>query len=113
MNILSGLGAANGLMQGAASIVQSLKQPRLTDETFSDLFKAQLAAKASPEAQASKALEMSQRFVGLRDVDGDKMLRIDESGLSAKQFASLDRDKDGQLSVAEVQAEFQGGATIS
>lgn len=108
MNVLSGLGAVNGLLKSTASFVQALKQPRLSDEAFSDIFKAQLATAASPEAAAAKALEASQQFVGLRDLNGDRTLRLDESGLTKSQFAALDRDGDGQLSVAEIQAEMLG-----
>lgn len=113
MDILSGLSAASGVLQQTASLVQSLKQPKLTDETFSELFKAQLAAEASPEAQSAKALEFSKQFIALRDVNGDQMLRFDESGLSSSQFAALDRDGDGQLSAAEVQADLMGEETTA
>lgn len=108
MDILTGLNAANGLLQSTASLVQGMKQPKLTDEAFSDLFKAQLAAEASPEAQQAKALEISRSFINLRDVNGDQALRFDESGLTKAQFAALDRDADGQLSVEEVQAGVLG-----
>ena len=108
MDVLSGLGAVNGLLQSTASFVQALKQPRLTDEAFSEMFKAQLATAASPEAAAAKALDASQHFVGLRDLNGDQTLRLDESGLTATQFAALDRDADGQLSVVEIQADLLG-----
>lgn len=113
MDIFSGLGAANGLLQSTAAFVNALKQPKLTDETFSELFKAQLASAASPEAREAQALEVSQRFVSLRDVDGNQALRFDESGLTAAQFAALDRNGDGQLSVAEVQANVLGRETQS
>jgi len=109
MDILTGIGAVNGLLQGTSSMVRALKQPKLTDEAFSEIFKAHYTAASSPETREAKALEMSQRFVALRDVNGDQMLRFDESGLSAAQFAALDRDGDGQLSTAEVHAAMLAG----
>ena len=108
MELLSGIKAANGLLGGAAALVRSLKQPQLTDQAFSELFKAQLAAEASPEAQQAKALEASRSFIALRDMDGDQALRLDESGLSRAQFAALDRNGDGTLSLDEVQANLLG-----
>lgn len=113
MDILTGLNAANGLLRNTASFVQALKQPKLTDEAFSELFKAQLSAEASPEAQQAKALEISRKFVNLRDVNGDAALRFDESGLTRAQFAALDQNNDGQVSVAEVQANLLGQESTS
>ena len=55
MNILAGAGAVSGLLQGAASVVQSLRQPQLTNETFSEIFKTQLASASGPEAREAKA----------------------------------------------------------
>jgi hypothetical protein len=108
MDILAGLGAVSGLLQSTTSFVQALKQPRVTDEAFSEIFKAQLAADSSPEAQQAKALKISQHFVALRDVDGDGALRLDESGFTSARFATLDKDGDGNLSAAEIQANLAG-----
>ena len=108
MDALSGLGAVNGLLQSTASFVQALKQPRVSDEAFSDMLKAQLTAANTPEAKEAKALDAGRRFVALHDVNGDQLLRLDESGLTAAQFAALDRDGDAQISAAEFQADLLG-----
>ena len=61
MDLLTGIGAANGLLQSTASFVRSLKEPRLTDEAFSDIFRRQLAATTGPEALEARALQSAQR----------------------------------------------------
>jgi hypothetical protein len=111
MDLLTGLSAASGLLNGAANLVQSFKQPRVTDQAFSELFKAQFDVESSAESQQARALEMSRNFIALRDTNGDAMLRMDESGLTRAQFEALDRDKDGQLSSSELQAGIIGRGT--
>jgi len=85
-----------------------MKQPKVTDEAFSDILKSQLQAASSPEARHAKAAEASERFVRLRDVNGDGMLRLDESGMDRAVFERLDLDKDGQLSREEYQKALLG-----
>lgn len=111
MNILAGAGAVSGLLQGTASVVQSLRQPKLTDETFSEIFKAQLASASGPDAREAKARDLSSNFVSLRDVDGDGSLRFDESGLTDVQFKALDADSNGRVSVDEVKANLMNEGT--
>ncbi|MBX3177835.1 MAG: hypothetical protein KF886_10775 [Candidatus Hydrogenedentes bacterium] len=108
MEILGGIGAANALVRSAASLVRAVKQPRVTDEAFSDVFRKQMDAAMSPEARRAKAAEQSDRFIGLRDADGDGMLRLDESGLDRAAFERLDLNGDGLLSREEYQQALLG-----
>jgi len=108
MELLSGVGAASALVRGATSLVQAMKQPKVTDEAFSDILKSQLKAASSPEAQRAKAAEISERFVRLRDVDGDGQLRLDESGMERAAFEKLDANRDGLISRDEYQSALLG-----
>lgn len=110
MDLLSGVGAASALVKNAASLVRTIKQPKVTDEAFSDILKSQLNAAASPEAQLARAGEISERFVRLRDVDGDGQLRLDESGMEREVFERLDRNSDGRLSRDEYQQALLGAS---
>lgn len=114
MNILSGIGAVGELMKGASALVQAAKQPKVTDEAFSEILKAQLEASASPEARKARASEESARFIRLRDVDGDGQLGIQESGMERVAFERLDGNRDGLLSRDEYQQALMGqaGATV-
>lgn len=101
MELLNGIGAANALVNGAANLVRAMKQPKVTDEAFSEILKSQLEAASSPEARRANAAAQSERFVALRDVDGDGLLRFDESGFERSVFDRLDLNRDGQLSREE------------
>lgn len=103
MNVLSGVGAVSELMKGASALVQAVKQPKVTDEAFSDILKSQIEASTSPDARKAQAVEESARFMRLRDVDGDGQLRIQESGMERSAFERLDSNRDGLLSREEYQ----------
>lgn len=109
MDLLGGIGAANALMKNATSFVQALKQPRVTDEAFSEILRSQMEAASSPEAQRAKAAKISERFVQLRDADGDGALRFDESGLERAAFDRLDLNRDGRLTREEYQQGLLSG----
>ncbi len=108
MNLLGGVGAASTLVRNATSFVQAIKQPKVTDEAFSEILKAQLEAASSPQAQRAKAAEISEHFVRLRDVDGDGQLRLDESGMERAVFEKLDANRDGLVSREEYQNALLG-----
>lgn len=109
MELLSGIGAANALMKNAASFVRALKEPKVTDEAFSEILKSRLEAASGPEAREAKAAELGRRFVQLRDTDGDGLLRFDESGLDRAAFDRLDLNGDGRLSAEEYQQALLNG----
>lgn len=108
MDLFSGVGAASALVKNATSLVQALKQPKVTDEAFSAILKAQMEAASSPEARDAKAAEASERFIRLRDADGDGLLRFEESGLERAVFDKIDRNGDGRLSKEEYQQALVG-----
>ncbi len=110
MNLLSGVGAASALVKNAATLVQAIKQPKVTDEAFSEILKAQLQAASSPEAKQAKAAELSERFVRLHDVDGDGQLRLDESGMERAAFEKLDANRDGLVTREEYQNALLGAS---
>ena len=108
MELLSGVGAASALVKNAAALVRTMKQPKVTDEAFSDILKSQLKAASSPEARHGRAAATSERFIRLHDVDGDGMLRLDESGMERAAFERLDLNGDGRLSRGEYQKALLG-----
>lgn len=108
MNLLTGIGAASALVKNASDLVQSLKQPKVTDEAFSEILKSQLEASASPEARKARAVEETARFMHQRDVDGDGSLRLTESGMERRVFERLDANRDGLLSGGEYQQALLG-----
>lgn len=103
MNLLSGVGAASSLLQNAANLVRAVKEPKVTDETFSEIFKARLQAESTPEARQARAGTESERFMRTHDVDGDGSLRLEESGMDKRVFERLDANRDGLLSREEYQ----------
>lgn len=108
MELLSGVGAAGALVRNATSFVLALKQPRVTDEAFSEILKSQVDAASSPEALRAKAAGASEQFMRLRDVDGDGVLRFEESGLERAVFDRIDRNGDGKVSKDEYQQALLG-----
>lgn len=112
MNLLSGVGAASSLLKNAADLVQAVKQPKVTDETFSEMLKARLQAEASPEARQARAGAESERFMRTHDVDGDGNLRLEESGMDKRVFERLDANRDGLLSREEYQQGLLGASGV-
>ena len=109
MSLLGSASGIAGLMNSAASLVTALKQPRVSEQDFASLLQSRIAeAKQAqtPEAQRARLeqslTELSAKYVGLRDADGDGALKLDESGLDARVFAAADADSDGRLSAAEI-----------
>ena len=103
MNLLSGVGAASSIIKNASELVQAVKQPKVTDEAFSEILKARFEANATPEARKARAEDESARFMQQRDVDGDGSLRLQESGMERSVFDRLDANRDGMLSREEYQ----------
>ncbi len=105
MSILQGVGAVNALLNGATNLVNALKRPRLSDETFAEMLR-QANAAADPEAVRKQteaaAVQRASDVMTFRDVNGDGLLSRDESGLGADDFAARDLDGDGMLSADEV-----------
>lgn len=114
MNLLSGVGAAGELLKGASALVQAVKQPKVTDEAFSEILKSKIQSSSSPEARKARAVDESARFMKLRDVDGDGRLGLSESGMERSAFERLDGNRDGLLSREEYQQALLGttGATL-
>jgi hypothetical protein len=108
MNLLSGIGAASALIKNASDLVQAVKQPKVTDEAFSEILKAQLEASSSPEARKARAEEETARFMHQRDVDGDGSLRLSESGMERSVFERLDANRDGMLTSEEYKKALLG-----
>ncbi len=108
MNLLSGIGTASALVKNASDLVQAVKQPKVTDEAFSEILKAKLEASSSPEARKARVEEESARFMRQRDVDGDGSLRLAESGMERGVFERLDANRDGMLSREEYQKALIG-----
>jgi len=116
MSILESVGAANGLLKGAADLVRELKRPRVSEGTFAEMLR-QAAAASDPEAQARQTRAMATKRAGevmrLRDVNGDGLLSRDESGLKADAFTAADGDGDGMLSAEEVRQVILQNAGVS
>ena len=117
MSILMNLGALSGVMNGAASVIRELKRPRVSGDDFAKILEAQLtqarsgeAAKAQRERRVAWVNQTTQRFVTVRDANGDSMLSRDESGLDQNVFAQFDVDKDGKLTLDELRKPMLSAA---
>ncbi|MFM1919393.1 MAG: hypothetical protein RLZZ303_1027 [Candidatus Hydrogenedentota bacterium] len=109
MNLLAGASALGGVFKGATSLVQALKTPKLTGEQFAEILNRQIemhrgGASASTMLSQSTANALSDKFLALRDADGDLRLRVEESGLDPVKFVAMDADRDGYLTVQELRA---------
>lgn len=106
MNLFASASALGSVFQGAAGLVQALKQPKLSSTQFATLLNQKLEQQqGSAGVQQAKAADaLTQKFIALRDANGDAKLAKAESGLDLEKFELLDTDKDGYLSVTEVRA---------
>lgn len=109
MNLLAGASALGGVFKGATSLVQALKTPKLTGDQFAEILNRQIemhrgGAGASTMLSQSRANALSDKFLALRDADGDLRLRVEESGLDPVKFAAMDADRDGYLTAQELRA---------
>jgi hypothetical protein len=106
MNVLAGAGAIGSVLKGATGLVQALKQPKLSSAQFAALLDRQLELHRGDPAQQhqTQAAAMAQKFMGLRDVDGDSRLGLHESGLDEARFQQLDANRDGFLTAQELSA---------
>lgn len=106
MNMFAGAGTISGVLKGATSLVQALKQPKLSSTQFAQVLNHQLELHRGDPAQQrqAQAAALSQKFLALRDVDGDSMLDLNESGLDAARFQQLDVNRDGMLTAQELGA---------
>ncbi len=113
MSLIQGLGAANSLLQNATGLVRELKRPRIKQETFKQIIMDQLQANRQENNKTSqmeridkKALVLSERFIQLRDTQGNGKLTLEESGMDRELFQKVDINADGTLSRDEVHAYF-------
>ncbi|MBI1319549.1 MAG: hypothetical protein GC168_11470 [Candidatus Hydrogenedens sp.] len=109
MSLLGSASGISGLLNSATGLVNALKQPRVSNQDFAALLQSRVAEakqERTPEAQRARleqsVTELSAKYVGLRDADGDGLLKLEESGLDPKVFAAADADKDGRLSAQEI-----------
>ena len=109
MSLLGSASGIAGLLNSATGLVSALKQPRVSNQDFAAMLQSRIAdAKQAqtPEAQRARleqsVTELTAKYVGLRDADGDGLLKLDESGLDPRLFAAADADGDSRLSAAEI-----------
>jgi hypothetical protein len=115
VSLFAGISGLGGVLQGAAGLVQALKQPRVSGAQFAAVLNQQLAKSQGPAyagapaadptaALRTHAAALSGKFVSLRDANGDAQLQVGESGLDPARFAKLDVNQDGKLSELELRA---------
>ena len=107
---LTAIGAGLG---GVAKFVRAVKAPRVSKQEFEGILRQELRHKLSPggvaqdeAAKTQRAEAFSERFIALRDVDGDAALDLNESGLDRKRFEGIDLDRNGKVTGAELQRAY-------
>lgn len=113
MSILTGIGAINALFRGASGFVREIKQPRLSNEEFANILRQKIDQAKSTygdtnrlQALDNEVTRMTLQFIAARDLDANRTLDRQESGLTENTFNQLDTDHDGELSQLELRAPF-------
>lgn len=104
MSILQSLNGAAAVLRGAQGVIRELRRPKAADAAFAAVLQAQLQRNDPVALQnmTTAIQKQSERFISLRDADGDHRLTLAESGLTQEAFSKLDQDGDGALTAAEV-----------
>ena len=110
MDIISGITAASAALNGANSLIKSLRGasrpwPGNKNSDFEELLVKQLQQSGS--TKSSEVTEKAKEFLSERDKDKNGALSLRESGMSREVFKKLDTDGDGQVSQAELIQPFK------
>lgn len=109
MATISQLSPVSELINGVGNLVSAWRKPTLKSEDFASVLREKMRLSNDPavlNARAEKlrnAVERSTgRFIDLRDVNNDRALSLDESGMDGTVFEKLDTNADGLLSQEEL-----------
>jgi len=106
MDILSGIGGVNALLNSATALVRHIKSPRISRQDFAALLREEMHhahQRTPPEAARNEAIQRATtQFMSLHDTDGDGLLSLEESGWDQKLFEEIDTDASGRVSMDEL-----------